>query len=111
MRLGPLDEAVLKYTGQYLHSSTRPGRHPTAVEPALLREVLAVIATAEDASARLGISEAGDDRSAERRHSWQRMTRAVTGALRRRHPLLAEDCVRSVAFLMCSEAAARTRKH
>lgn len=118
VRLAPLDEAVLTYTGQYLHSSTRPGRHPAAVEPALLGEVLAVIATAEDASARLSISprdssrggEAGDSRSAERRHSWQTMTRAVTGALRRRHPRLAEDSVRSVAFLMCSEAADRTRR-
>lgn len=118
VRLGPLDEAVLKYTGHYLHSSTRPGRHPDAVEPALLAEVLAVIATAEGASARLSISprtssldvEAAGGRSAERRHSWQRMSRAVTGALRRRHPRLAEDCVRSVAFLMCSEAASGTGK-
>ena len=41
MRLGPLDEAVLRYTGQYLNSSARPGRHPDAVASGLLPEVFA----------------------------------------------------------------------
>ncbi|CAM5392404.1 hypothetical protein SMICM304S_04232 [Streptomyces microflavus] len=40
--LGPLDAAVLKYTGQYLHGATVPRRMPDAVEPVLLPEVMRV---------------------------------------------------------------------
>lgn len=110
VRLAPLDEAVLRYTGQYLHSSTLPRRSPDAVDPELLSAVLDVIATAEQASGRLDIPEADDERVVERQHAWRRREKTVTGAVRHAHPRLVEDAVRSVAFLMCSEAARRARE-
>ena len=58
VELAPLDEAVLRYTGQYLHRATRPGRRPEDVDPTLLSKVLAVVATAERASAELERSAA-----------------------------------------------------
>ncbi|CAO0829867.1 CchlT OS=Streptomyces microflavus OX=1919 GN=Smic_79720 PE=4 SV=1 [Streptomyces microflavus] len=54
--LGPLDAAVLKYTGQYLHGATVPRRMPDAVQPVLLPEVMRVIAAAEQACAGMRIS-------------------------------------------------------
>lgn len=110
VRLGPLDEAILRYTGQYLHSSTLPRRNPDLIEPELLPAVLQVIATAERAARGSSIPDGTSERGAERRHSWRRMDKAVTGALRRAHPRLVEDTVRSVTFLMCSEAARRDRE-
>lgn len=53
--LGPLDAALLTYTGQYLHGATIPKRLPDAVDPALLSGVLRVIATAEQACAGMRI--------------------------------------------------------
>ncbi|MEH0932139.1 DUF6357 family protein [Micromonospora sp. CPCC 205558] len=53
--LGPLDAEILKYTGQYLHGATVPRRNPDAVDPALLPQVMRVIATAEQASAGMRI--------------------------------------------------------
>ena len=108
--LGPLDEAVLKFVGHYLHGSTRPGRHPDAVDPALLPEVLGVIDTGEKASDGLRIRR--DPRRGKRatdKAEWERMQTAVEAAVRRAHPALVDDAVRSVSFLVCSEAAARSR--
>lgn len=53
--LGPLDAAILRYTGQYLHGATVPRRMPDAVDPELLPEVMQVIATAEQACAGMRI--------------------------------------------------------
>ncbi len=108
--LGPLDAAILRYTGQYLHGATIPRRLPDAVAPALLPEVMRVIATAEQASAGMRISR--DPRRGKRatdKGDWNRMAAAVEADVRRAHPALADDAVRSVSFLMCSEAAHRSR--
>ena len=110
VRLAPLDEAVLKYIGHYLHGSTRPGRHPEAVDPALLDEVFRVVATAEQASTGMRIQR--DPRRGKRstdKRDWERMEAAVETAVRGEHPDLVDDALRSVSFLICSEAAARTR--
>ncbi|MET7367313.1 DUF6357 family protein [Streptomyces sp. NPDC005566] len=108
--LGPLDAAILKYTGQYLHGATIPKRMPDAVAPALLPEVMGVITTAEQACAGMWISR--DPRRGKRatdKRDWDRMTTTVDAAVRRAHPELVDDAVRTVSFLMCSEAAARSR--
>jgi hypothetical protein len=75
VRLRPLDEAILKFTGQYLHGSTLPGRNPDAVDPELLPEVLTVIGTAEQACAGMWIHR--DPRRGKRstdKRDWDRMT-------------------------------------
>ncbi|GAA1726240.1 DUF6357 family protein [Aeromicrobium alkaliterrae] len=108
--LAPLDEAVLKYVGHYIHGSTRPGRNPDAVDPELLPEVLAVVATAEQAAEGLEIHrDPRRGKHATDKQDWKRMTTAVEEALGRDHGRLAADAVRSVAFLICSEAADRTK--
>ncbi|MFE2295050.1 DUF6357 family protein [Streptomyces sp. NPDC059452] len=108
--LGPLGAAVLQYTGQYPHGSTVPRRMPDAVEPALLPEVVRVVAIAEQACAgmRIGRDPRRGKRATDKR-DWDRMATAVEAAVRRARPELADDAVRSVSFLMCSEAAGRSR--
>ncbi|MBK3558740.1 CchlT [Streptomyces sp. MBT56] len=108
--LGPLDTALLKYTGQYLHGATIPKRVPDAVDTALLPEVMRVVATAEEACAgmRIGRDPRRGKRATDKR-DWSRMETAVDAAVRRAHPELAADAVRTMSFLMCSEAAARSR--
>ncbi|PSM42350.1 CchlT [Streptomyces dioscori] len=108
--LGPLDAAILRYTGQYLHGATVPKRLPDAVDPVLLPEVMRVIATAERACAGMRISR--DPRRGHRatdKRDWERMQTTVEAAVRRAHPELVDDAVRTVSFLMCSEAADRAR--
>ncbi|MFD6288810.1 DUF6357 family protein [Streptomyces sp. NPDC060205] len=108
--LGPLDAATLRYTGQYVHGATVPKRMPDAVDPALLPQVMRVIATAEQASAGMRISR--DPRRGNRatdKRDWERMQTTVEAAVRRAHPELVDDAVRTVSFLMCSEAAGRSR--
>ncbi|TWD73337.1 hypothetical protein FB561_7226 [Kribbella amoyensis] len=108
--LAPLDAAILKFTGQYLHGATMPKRRPDAVDPALLPDVLRVIATAERASAGMRIRR--DPRRGGRatdKRDWDRMAATVDAAVRRAHPELADDAVATVKFLMCSEAAGRAR--
>ncbi|MGW7096351.1 DUF6357 family protein [Streptomyces sp. NPDC054874] len=108
--LGPLDSAILMYTGQYVHGSTVPKRIPGAVDPALLPEVMRVIATAEQACAgmRIGRDPRRGKRATDKR-DWGRMEATVDAAVRRAHPELVDDAVRTVSFLMCSEAADRSR--
>ncbi|MET9539009.1 DUF6357 family protein [Streptomyces sp. NPDC006553] len=108
--LGPLDAAILRYTGQYLHGATVPRRKPAAVDPPLLPEVMRVIATAEQACAgmRIGRDPRRGKRATDRR-DWDRMETTVDAAVRRAHPELVDDAVRTVSFLMCSEAADRSR--
>ncbi|WP_460654011.1 DUF6357 family protein [Kribbella endophytica] len=108
--LAPLDAAILKFTGQYLHGATIPGRRPDAVDPALLPGVLRVIATAERACAGLRINR--DPRRGGRgtdKRDWERMKATVEAAVRGAHPELVDDAVATVSFLMCSEAADRAR--
>ncbi|MFD9869802.1 DUF6357 family protein [Streptomyces niveus] len=108
--LAPLDAAILKYTGQYLHGATVPRRIPDAVDPALLPEVMRVIATAEQACAwmRIGRDPRRGKRATDKR-DWDRMATTVDATVRRAHPELVDDAVRTVSFLMCSEAADRSR--
>ncbi|MFE3248420.1 DUF6357 family protein [Streptomyces sp. NPDC059209] len=108
--LGPLDAAILKYTGQYLHGATIPRRIPDAVDPALLPEVMRVIAAAEQACAgmRIGRDPRRGKRATDKR-DWDRMATTVEAAVRGAHPELVDDAVRTVSFLMCSEAADRSR--
>ncbi|MCM2415562.1 DUF6357 family protein [Streptomyces sp. RKAG290] len=108
--LGPLDASILSYTGQYLHGSTVPRRKPDAVDPALLPEVMRVIATAEQACAgmRIGRDPRRGKRATDKR-DWDRMATAVDTAVRRAHPELVDDAVRTVSFLLCTEAADRSR--
>ncbi|MFE4214204.1 DUF6357 family protein [Streptomyces sp. NPDC056844] len=108
--LGPLDTALLRYTGQYLHGATVPRRMPDAVDAALLPEVMRVIATAEQACAgmRIGRDPRRGKRATDKR-DWERMTTTVDAAVRRAYPELVDDAVRTVSFLMCSEAADRSR--
>ncbi|AWZ05320.1 MULTISPECIES: DUF6357 family protein [unclassified Streptomyces] len=108
--LGPLDAAILRYTGQYLHGATVPRRMPDAVDPALLPAVMRVIATAEQACAgmRIGRDPRRGKRATDKR-DWDRMETTVGAAVRRAHPELVDDAVRTVSFLMCSEAADRSR--
>ncbi|MFI6652565.1 DUF6357 family protein [Streptomyces sp. NPDC050529] len=108
--LDVLDTALLMYTGQYLHGSTIPRRLPDAVNPALLPDVMRVIATAEQACAGMRIGR--DPRRGKRgtdKLDWKRMEATVDAAVRRTHPDLVDDAVRTVSFLMCSEAVDRTR--
>ncbi|MEW2570655.1 DUF6357 family protein [Streptomyces sp. NPDC047070] len=109
--LGRVDAAILRYTGQYLHGATVPRRIPDAVEPALLPEVVRVIATAERACAgmRIGRDPRRGNRATDQR-DWERMRTTVEAAVRRAPPELVDDAVRTVSFLMCSEAADRSRK-
>ncbi|MGW4700656.1 DUF6357 family protein [Streptomyces sp. NPDC004285] len=108
--LGPLDTAVLRFTGHYLHGASVPKRSPDAVEPALLPEVMRVITTAEQACAgmRIGRDPRRGKRATDRR-DWDRMKATTEAAVRRAHPGLVDDAVRSVSFLMCSEATDRSR--
>ncbi|WP_327170349.1 DUF6357 family protein [Streptomyces sp. NBC_01336] len=108
--LGPLDTAILKYTGQYLHGATIPRRTPDAVDPALLPEVMRVIATAELACAgmRIGRDPRRGKHGTDKR-DWERMAATAEAAVRRAHPGLVDDAVGTVSFLMCSEAVDRTR--
>ncbi|MFD9621694.1 DUF6357 family protein [Streptomyces virginiae] len=108
--LGPLDAALLRYTGRYLHGATVPRRMPDAVDPALLPEVMRVIATAEQACAgmRIGRDPRRGKRATDKRDR-DRMEATVEAAVRRAHPDLVDDAVRTVSLLMCSEAADRSR--
>ncbi|WP_444951461.1 DUF6357 family protein [Micromonospora ureilytica] len=108
--LGPLDAAILRYTGQYLHGATIPRRSPDAVDPALLPQVMRVIATAEQARAgmRIGLDPRRGHRATDKR-DWDRMAATIDAAVRRAYPELVDDAVRTVSFLMCSEAADRSR--
>ncbi|OCI31694.1 DUF6357 family protein [Oerskovia enterophila] len=108
--LGPLDTAILKFTGQHLHGATIPRRLPDAVDPALLSDVVRVIATAEQASSemRIGIDPRRGKRATDKRE-WDRVAGVVEAAVRGAHPELVDDAVRTVSFLMCSEVADRTR--
>ncbi|MCX5116868.1 DUF6357 family protein [Micromonospora sp. NBC_00362] len=108
--LGPLDTEILRYTGQYLHGATVPRRSPDAVDPALLPQVMRVIATAEQACAgmQIGLDPRRGKRATDKR-DWDRMAATVDEAVRRAYPELVDDAVRTVSFLMCSEAADRSK--
>ncbi|MEU8776627.1 DUF6357 family protein [Streptomyces sp. NPDC048606] len=108
--LGPLDAALLRYTGRYVHGGAVPRRLPEAVDAALLPEVMRVIATAERACAgmRIGLDPRRGNRATDKQE-WDRVTAAVEAAVRGAHPALVDDAVRTVGFLMCTETAARSR--
>lgn len=111
--LTPLDAAVLKYTNQYLHGGGVPSRHPEAVEPEFLPDVLAIVATAEEACAGMelpkdyGVNAGRHDTD---KQAWDAIHDTAVRALRSTYPDLADDTVATVSFLMCAEAANRVRK-
>ncbi|MEU3793920.1 DUF6357 family protein [Streptomyces fructofermentans] len=108
--LGPLDAAMLRYTGQYLHGASVVRRTPDAVDAALLPEVRRVVATAEQACAGMRIGrDPRRGKHATDKRDWERMKTTVETAVRRAHPGLADDAVHTVSLLMCSEAASRAR--
>ncbi|GGY00034.1 DUF6357 family protein [Streptomyces fructofermentans] len=108
--LGPLDAAMLRYTGQYLHGASVVRRTPDAVDAALLPEVRRVVATAEQACAGMRIGrDPRRGKHATDKRDWERMKTTVETAVRRAHPGLADDAVHTVSLLMCSEAASRSR--
>jgi hypothetical protein len=98
VHLNPLDTALLKYTGRYLHGGKVPTRDPDAVDPAQLTAVLAVIATAETACSALPDSAHSTAFAAN-----------VRAALHTHHPGLTTDAIDTVSFLMYAEAADRHR--
>lgn len=113
IRLTPLDAAVLKYSGHYFHGAKIPTREPDAVDPELLPDVMQVIAIAEQARAGMGFSgdrQGREDDSAARKREWKQIEKKVHRSVRRAYPRLADDAVRSVTFLMCSEASQRNRR-
>lgn len=103
VQLAPLDTAILKYTNQYIHGASLPTRKPDVVDPALLSEVMQVITTAERVSAgmELPVGYTKED--------WRAIETVVAEALNAAFPELVEDSVRTVCFLICSEAAVRGR--
>lgn len=101
VRLTALDAAILNYTGQYLHGAKIPARSPDAVDPALLPDVMQVIATAEQSCVGM--------RGATGKHEWKQIEKTVHRTVRHTYPNLADDVVRSVSFLMCSESRNRGR--
>lgn len=109
--LAPIDVAVLKYTGHYLHAASLPGRHPEAVDPTLLSKVLEIIGFAEQASPGIELpSWSTRDYSPTQKAEWKVLQDAVERALKTEYFELSEDSIRSVATLMCSDAVARVRQ-
>lgn len=109
-RPAPLDEALLKYTGRHPYGG-KAVRDPGAVDPGLLPEVLRVIAIAERACAGMRIHrDRRRDEHGVNQRDWRRIEEKVQLAVRRAFPDLADDAVRTVSFLMCSEAADQARK-
>ncbi|MBO9706496.1 MAG: hypothetical protein J7474_13445 [Arthrobacter sp.] len=106
VRLGPLDAALLRYTGRYAQGGKSPDRRPSAVDPALLPQVLEVIAVAEHATAGMPMSPGwGEGERRERkRQEWNRVKEVAQLAVRAAYPELVDDAVETVSFLICSEA-------
>ncbi|MEZ2371100.1 DUF6357 family protein [Arthrobacter sp. RCC_34] len=106
VRLGPLDAALLKYTGRYAQGGKTPARHSSAVEPELLPQVLEVIAVAERATSGMPMSPGwdGGEQGEQRRREWNRIKESAQSAVRSAYPDLVDDAVETVSFLVCSEA-------
>ncbi|QTF71711.1 hypothetical protein G8758_06615 [Arthrobacter woluwensis] len=104
--LGALDAALLRYTGRYAQGGKSPDRRPSAVDPALLPQVLEVIAVAEHATAGMPMSPGwGEGERRERkRQEWNRIKETAQLAVRTAYPELVDDAVETVSFLICSEA-------
>lgn len=110
--LSPLDEAILRYANQYIYRSNIPSRHPDEVDPKLLPEVLAVIATGEQASAGMELSP---NKTAGKiyqinKQEWNTIRDTVTAAITKAYPTLSTDTVATISYLLCSEASSRARK-
>lgn len=111
--LAPLDEAILRYTGQYLYMSGIPSHKPEAVDPALLPEVFAVVSTAEEATAGMELSPNRHDKNGRYqidKQEWNAISDTVKVSLRAIYPSLANDAIESVSHLICSEAFQRAKK-
>jgi len=111
--ISPLDEAVLRYTNQYLYGGGLPSRNPDSVNAELLPQVLEIIATAEQACAGMELPvDYGTDYKIHHKRDkeeWNKMKDIVEHAVRSAYPALHSDAVATVSFLMCAEAAKRAR--
>lgn len=107
--LAPLDTAILKYTNQYLHGGGLASRNPEAVNPELLSEVLKVIAVAEEASAGMEFTSDAVN-PLGRKQEWKLMQERIENAIHEHYPALVSDSLRTVSYLLCSEAASRARR-
>lgn len=101
VHLGPLDAALLRYTGRYAHGGRSPERHSAAVDPGLLPQVLEVVAVAERATAGMPMPSGWGD---EVSRDWKSMSAVAESAVRSAYPELVDDAVSTVGFLVCSEA-------
>lgn len=112
--IAPLDEAILRYTNQYLHGGGLPSRNPDAVDPALLPKVLEIISTAEKSCTgmELPIDYGTDYAHSHQRdkEEWNKIKDRVEQSLQNAFPTLSSKVVESVSFLMCSEAASRAKR-
>jgi|GEM_PF-2027220 len=108
VQLSPLDAALLKYTDRYLHGGKSPMRTPDAVTPELLPQVLDIITVAEQASAGMELPPNWSTQKQDK--DWDKIKEKVERAVREAYPTLVDDAVKTVGFLMCSEAADRVRK-
>lgn len=113
IHLSSLDEAVLRYTGQYLHGGGIPSRKPDAVNPELLAQVLEIVTTAEQACADMKVSAHQDKESGRPtidKQEWDAVKSKVDEAVRHTYSDLADEAVNTISFLMCTEAWDRARK-
>ncbi len=111
--IAPLDEAILRYTNQYLQGGGLPSRNPKAVSSENLPRVLEVIAAAEQACKGMELpADYGTDyqRFHERdKKEWHMIKDTVEEALHSVYPDLVSGTLNSVSFLMCNEAASRAK--
>lgn len=103
--LSALDGAVLRYTNQYFYGGNTPSRNPELTNPALLPQVLEIVAVADQAVS--GMETPTDWKVGD--GSWDSFKETAKNALRQAYPDLHEKAVDTIGFLMFSEAADRAR--
>lgn len=110
--LSELDEAILRYTGQFLYRSGIPARKPDEVTPDLLSQVLEVITLAEKAAdgTEFSPNPLKDQPYRIKKEEWNALSNKVAQALTTTYPSLTSDAINSISNLLCSEAFARARK-
>lgn len=96
IHLAPIDKALLRYTNRYETWSGLGARRPEAVPAPMLETVLALVASAELATADLAPTAP--------REEWES---AVGLVLRSARPELLDEPIRAVAWLLRDEAPAR----
>lgn len=110
--LSDLDAAILRYTNQYLYRSGIPVRKPDEVDPALLSQVLEVLATAEKAAEGIEFTPKSlkEQPYTINKEEWNSLRDKVNQAITDNYPSLTSDAVNTISNLLCSEASSRARK-